>query len=361
MSLMTPSLCGNGFLEAGEQCDCGTVEECVNTCCNATTCRLREGAQCAEGECCQDCQVSPRSQECRSKKDECDLAENCDGKSSSCPEDVFAVNGLPCDAGLGYCINGQCPQRPLQCIKLYGASAVEARPFCYKHNTRGTYYSFCQRPANDKFIPCQAVDIFCGKLFCEGGSGSPNYGRMVRVGECKAAFFGDYTKDYGQVDTGTKCGDGKVCSQNECVELQTAYRNTNCSAKCQGHAVCNHRSECQCEAGWMPPHCTSKEAYGGLSTGATVAIALTVILVVLGAIAGVVGFICKKRQSPMLPTSHTQRKLPVMHSQQTPVQVARKPKGAPPPPPPAGNRPKPPGQNYSAARQALRPVPPPKV
>lgn len=185
---------------------------------------------------------------------------------------------------------------------------------------------------------------------------------MVKVGNCKAAFFGDFTKDYGQVDTGTRCGEGKVCSQNECVELQTAYRNTNCSAKCQGHAVCNHRSECQCEAGWMPPRCSSKEASEGLSTGATVAIALTVILVVLGVIAGVIGFICKKRQSPMLPTSHTQRKLPVMLSQQTTVQVVRpKPKGAPPPPPPAGNRPKPPGQNYSAARQALRPVPPPKV
>lgn len=33
---------------------------------------------------------------------------------------------------------------------------------------------------------------------------------MVTVGDCKAAFFGDYTQDYGQVDTGTKCGDGKV-------------------------------------------------------------------------------------------------------------------------------------------------------
>ncbi|KAI4799170.1 hypothetical protein KUCAC02_017873 [Chaenocephalus aceratus] len=112
----------------------------------------------------------------------------------------------------------------------------------------------------------------------------------------------------------------------------------------------------------MPPGCSSEEASEGLSTGATVAIALTVVLVVLGVIAGVIGFICKKRQSPMLPTAHTQRKLPVMLSQQTTVQVVKpKPKGAPPPPPPAGNRPKPPGQNYSAARQALRPVPPPKV
>lgn len=54
------------------------------------------------------------------KQDDCDLAEYCDGESATCPEDVFAVNGLECDGGLGFCYNGQCPQRPNQCIKMYG-------------------------------------------------------------------------------------------------------------------------------------------------------------------------------------------------------------------------------------------------
>ncbi|XP_032371970.1 disintegrin and metalloproteinase domain-containing protein 28 [Etheostoma spectabile] len=374
-TLEAPSVCGNGFVEKGEQCDCGSVEECINPCCNATTCNLKEGSQCAEGECCMDCKISPRSRECRRQQDDCDMAEYCDGQSPTCPEDVFAVNGLPCDGGLGYCYNGQCPQRPNQCLKLYGSSATEAPPFCYNHNTRGTYYAFCRRPSNDQFIPCQNQDVLCGKLFCQSSNDNPNYGRMVKVGECKAAFFSDYTQDYGQVDTGTKCGAGKVCSQNQCVELDTAYRNTNCSAKCGDHAVCNHRSECQCKPGWMPPHCNvNDEAFSSLSTGAAVAIAVAVILVVLGAIAGVIGFIWKKRHGPTLPTVHTQRKQPAVASsiphlnkgpvpsQPKPVQAGRpKPKIAPPPPPPAGNRPKPPGQNYTAARQALRPVPPPKV
>lgn len=52
----------------------------------------------------------------------------------------------------------------------------------------------------------------CGKLFCRNGKDSPNYGRMVTIGDCKASFFEDFTKDFGQVDTGTKCGDGKVSS-----------------------------------------------------------------------------------------------------------------------------------------------------
>lgn len=53
----------------------------------------------------------------------------------------------------------------------------------------------------------------CGKLFCHDGQGNPNYGRMVRFGTCKASFYDDHTKDYGQVDVGTKCGDGKVCAR----------------------------------------------------------------------------------------------------------------------------------------------------
>lgn len=306
--------------------------------------------------------ILSRSHECRGKQDECDLAEYCDGQSAVCPEDVFAVNGGPCDRGLGYCYNGQCPQRPQQCQKMYGPGAVEARSGCYDQNTRGTYYAFCKRIARDQYIPCQKEDIFCGKLFCQNGNDSPNYGRLVRVGDCKATFYDDFTKDYGQVDTGTKCGDGKVCNKNECVTLQTAYRNTNCSAKCPGHAVCNHRSECQCEPGWMPPNCDTKDGEFSMSTGTIVGICIAVILL-LAIVAGILAFIWKKRQSPVLPTIQPQRK-PYLNTrpvQPSPTLAAKpRPRGAPPPPPPAGNRPKP-QQNYAAVRQALRPVPPPKV
>lgn len=371
-ALETPPLCGNGFVEEGERCDCGGAEECTNPCCNATACTLREGAQCAEGECCEDCKVLPTSRECRRSRDVCDLAEFCDGASAVCPENNFAVNGLPCDGARGHCYDGRCPQRPDQCVKMYGAGAVEARSFCYKQNARGLYYGYCRRPDKDRFMPCQEQDVLCGKLFCHGGSDNPNYGRKVTLSDCKAALFGDHTKDYGQVDAGSTCGDGKVCSQNQCVALETAYRNINCSAECAGHAVCNHRSECQCEAGWAPPACDAN-ASNAVSAGGIAAIVVVVVLVALGAAAAVVGLLWKRRQSPA-PPSGAQRKQPAADgaarrlnkapppSQPSPAQAARlKPKGAPPPPPPAGNRPKPPGQNYTAARQALRPVPPPKA
>ena len=49
-------ICGNGLLEKGEDCDCGTQnqEECKSDCCNAATCKFNQGADCdsADGPCC---------------------------------------------------------------------------------------------------------------------------------------------------------------------------------------------------------------------------------------------------------------------------------------------------------------------
>ena len=45
------SLCGNGLLDPGEECDCGGG--CINYCCFCCeNCRLKGNAQCASGPCC---------------------------------------------------------------------------------------------------------------------------------------------------------------------------------------------------------------------------------------------------------------------------------------------------------------------
>ncbi|XP_068594483.1 disintegrin and metalloproteinase domain-containing protein 28 [Brachionichthys hirsutus] len=363
-SVATPAVCGNGFLEQGEQCDCGTLKDCTNRCCNATTCSLTEGSQCAEGECCQDCKIAPRTTECRRKEDECDLAEYCNGESATCPEDNFAVNGLPCDEDKGYCFEGQCPQRDEQCVRLYGSGATPGQAFCYNQNTRGLYYAFCKRPSDNKYIPCQKADIYCGKLFCHGGQSNPNYGRLVHFSACKASFSDDYTKDYGQVDAGSKCGPGKVCRDSECVEVATAYRNANCSAKCSGHAVCNHRDECQCEPGWAPPSCTSEdESFHSLSSASIIGIVVGALLLLSGIVAGVVVCMRKKRKAtkPVAVDASDRRFNTPSRAPPQPLAGTPKPRGPPPPPPPAGNRPKPTIPKYTSGRPALRPVPPPKV
>ncbi|KAL7981404.1 hypothetical protein Chor_002300 [Crotalus horridus] len=57
--LRTDTVSGNELLEAGEECDCGSP---ANPCCDAATCKLRPGAQCAEGLCCDQCRVCSNRQ-----------------------------------------------------------------------------------------------------------------------------------------------------------------------------------------------------------------------------------------------------------------------------------------------------------
>ena len=51
-SLFESPECGNMFVEAGEECDCGLPEHCENPCCNPYTCKLHVNATCATGDCC---------------------------------------------------------------------------------------------------------------------------------------------------------------------------------------------------------------------------------------------------------------------------------------------------------------------
>lgn len=55
--LVPRARCGNGLVEDGEECDCGSSQECPDDCCFAHNCSLRAGAQCTHGDCCARCLV----------------------------------------------------------------------------------------------------------------------------------------------------------------------------------------------------------------------------------------------------------------------------------------------------------------
>ena len=103
--------CGNGFVEPGEECDCGSLEECrtldVSQCCDHTTCKLKAGAQCAQGHCCQQCKFKERGAVCREKlHPDCDLEEHCTGTSEQCGDNFYVGNGEPCNNSTSYCYRG---------------------------------------------------------------------------------------------------------------------------------------------------------------------------------------------------------------------------------------------------------------
>ncbi|KAI5479258.1 zinc metalloprotease [Pseudohyphozyma bogoriensis] len=86
--------CGNGIVEAGEDCDPGSNDD---PCCDASTCKFASGAVCSplNALCCSStCQVASAGTVCRASVDaQCDREEVCSGTSSDCPDDSYVSDG----------------------------------------------------------------------------------------------------------------------------------------------------------------------------------------------------------------------------------------------------------------------------
>ncbi|XP_048026755.1 disintegrin and metalloproteinase domain-containing protein 8 [Megalobrama amblycephala] len=289
--LYSGPVCGNAFLDPGEQCDCGTVEECGNPCCDPTTCRLTEGSQCAQGDCCENCQIKDSENLCRAAVNECDVPEYCTGLSEKCPENDFKMNGIPCSSGKGYCYNGQCPTLLKHCQRLWGTSAKVAHEACFLRNTYGKNDSHCGK-TKDGYRACTKENKMCGKIFCDGGTEYPITGQKAVIvtlwGMCNIA--GDQSEEdaLSMVPTGTKCEHNKVCYNYMCQDLNVYGSNENCSLKCSGRGICNHKKQCHCEPGWAPPSCDVK--YSELPSipakiiGISVAVAIALLVLICGVV-----------------------------------------------------------------------------
>ncbi|XP_069618539.1 zinc metalloproteinase-disintegrin-like berythractivase [Ranitomeya imitator] len=231
--VLTPPVCGNKFIENGEQCDCGEPQECTSNSCDAKTCTLKPGCQCDEADlCCQDCKIKPAGSICRPAKDECDLTDMCDGRSPECPKDSFKVNGFPCENGNGACYMGKCPVMRNQCMDIWGPGAIPGGDDCFSMNTQGAMYGYC-RQEGQRYVPCGKADVKCGLLYCSGVTKSPNSpGYIISFGQCKTLVF-----NKGIVAEGTKCNATNVCINNKCTKIEEAYITAGCESKCTGHAI----------------------------------------------------------------------------------------------------------------------------
>ncbi|XP_032084636.1 zinc metalloproteinase-disintegrin-like ohanin [Thamnophis elegans] len=234
--ILQNSVCGNAYVEEGEECDCGSPKECANDCCDIATCKLKPGAECAEGACCEECQIKKAGEECREARDDCDLPELCTGQSAECPIDRFQTNGHPCLNNQGYCFRGNCPTLANQCTALWGPDAKVAPDECFENNRNGDKYGYC-RKENGRNIPCEPENVKCGRLYCTGGREFPTYGEKIVFGSCKASHY-ELIDDIGMVDPITKCGEGK-CSARLCE----SSRQTTSAMGQQQHLRRQHGSE----------------------------------------------------------------------------------------------------------------------
>ncbi|XP_075468372.1 disintegrin and metalloproteinase domain-containing protein 12 [Ascaphus truei] len=268
--------CGNGYIEEGEQCDCGEPEECTNRCCNASTCMLSPEAVCAHGLCCKDCKLKLGGTPCRDSSNLCDLPEFCTGASAHCPANVYLHDGHPCYKVDGYCYNGICQTHEQQCITLWGQGANPAPGICFERvNSAGDPYGNCGKDSIGSFVKCESRDAKCGKIQCQGGASRPVIGTNAVSIEtniplqeggrilCRGThvYLGDDLPDPGLVLAGTKCEDGKICLNRQCQNI-SVFSIHECSATCHGHGVCNNKNNCHCELNWAPPYC-DKPGFGG--------------------------------------------------------------------------------------------------
>ncbi|KAI1376049.1 zinc metalloprotease mde10 [Hypoxylon crocopeplum] len=184
---ITGSQCGNGIVEAGEQCDCGGESGCGdNSCCDPTTCRFRTNAVCdpSNEDCCTDqCQFQSSGSVCRASTSSCDPQETCSGNSGTCPNDVKAPDGQSCgSSGAGLtCASGQCTSRDLQCSTLVGSLTNNS------DTTACDSQSCLLRCASSRLGPNACYDMqqyFLDGTPCEGGGHCSN-------GQCQGSSFTD--------------------------------------------------------------------------------------------------------------------------------------------------------------------------
>ncbi|XP_035421591.1 disintegrin and metalloproteinase domain-containing protein 20-like [Cygnus atratus] len=268
--------CGNKVIDEGEQCDCGGPQHCRGNPCCYQDCRLKPGAVCSVGQCCQKCRFRAAGYKCRSEVDECDLPEYCNGTSEWCPEDLYMHDGTQCSDD-GYCYRGKCATYDKLCRKVFGIEARGAPESCFKEqNTKGDRFGNCGGDGNEvAFVECKPQNALCGRLQCVNVrripflEGSETIIQMPgSEGWCWGTAYraGVDTPDIGGGLDGTKCGQEKICINKTCTD---AVVRTKCDAKvlCQGKGVCNNLEHCHCKAGWAPPYCQFHGLGGSVDSG----------------------------------------------------------------------------------------------
>uniref|UniRef100_A0A8C4KH25 ADAM metallopeptidase domain 23 n=1 Tax=Dromaius novaehollandiae TaxID=8790 RepID=A0A8C4KH25_DRONO len=264
--------CGNGYVEAGEECDCGFRMECYADCCKK--CSLSNGAHCSDGPCCNtSCLFFPRGYDCRYAVNECDIAEFCPGDSGQCPPNLHKQDGYACDSNQGRCYNGECKTRDNQCKYIWGSKSSGSDKFCYeKLNTEGTKKGNCGKDG-DRWIQCSKHDVFCGFLLCTNLTKVPRVGQVQgeiipnsfyhqgRIVDCSGAHvLLDDDTDLGYVEDGAPCGPHMMCLDKKCLPIQS-LNISSCpigsnGKVCSGHGVCSNEATCICNFSWAGTDCS---------------------------------------------------------------------------------------------------------
>ncbi|XP_056144361.1 disintegrin and metalloproteinase domain-containing protein 11-like [Lampris incognitus] len=272
--LLDPPECGNGFVEPGEECDCGSQVECARSggaCCKK--CTLTHDAMCSNGLCCTGCRYELRGVVCREAVNDCDIPETCTGDSSQCPHNVHKLDGYMCDSSQGRCYGGRCRTRDGQCKGLWGYNSADR--FCYeKLNAEGTEKGNCgPGPDGKGWLQCNKPDVLCGFLFCTNMTVKPKFGDLQgevtsltiyhqnKYLDCRGghALLEDGS-DLGYVEDGAPCGPNMMCLERRCLPVAAFNLSTcpgsNLGRTCFDHGTCSNEVKCICDRDYTGKDCS---------------------------------------------------------------------------------------------------------
>ncbi|XP_061441693.1 disintegrin and metalloproteinase domain-containing protein 22 isoform X3 [Rhineura floridana] len=286
--LLDPPECGNGFVEAGEECDCGTPAECLaegGNCCNS--CSLTANSQCSNGICCRKCQFEAKGVVCREAVNDCDIPERCTGDSNQCSPNLHKMDGYSCDNKQGICFGGRCKTRDRQCKYIWGEKATAADEYCYERlNIEGTEKGNCGREKKT-WIQCKNE---LGEL--DGEITSVSLQHLDKTFNCSGGHVKlDEDADLGYVEDVTPCGQDKICWEHRCLSVDS-FNFSSCPGSaegkiCSGNGVCSNEIHCVCEQLWTGADCAKRLPEPNIGGGLhNQGVASTNIII--GAIAGTI-------------------------------------------------------------------------
>jgi len=191
VTTITGSQCGNGIVEAGEDCDCGGTNSCSgNSCCDPDTCKFKANAFCdpSNEDCCTStCQFASNGTVCRASTGVCDPEEVCSGSAATCPIDATAPDGNSCGSSNSLsCASGQCTSRDLQCKTLMGSYTQGNDTYACSSN--GCQIS-CASPEFGSNVCYSMQQNFLDGTSCQGGGKCSN-------GQCKGSSVGKEIKSW---------------------------------------------------------------------------------------------------------------------------------------------------------------------
>ncbi|XP_072179295.1 disintegrin and metalloproteinase domain-containing protein 11-like [Diadema setosum] len=237
--LIQSPLCGNGIVEAGEDCDCTGSNVCSECCRN---CTLVDGAQCAGGPCCsEECRFVDAGSRCRDQRSACDIAEYCTGTT-----------------GQGVCMIGVCQTRLQQCMDLWGQGSKAGASTCSLNTTyQGADVTEIGSP-ECSFLMCDVTEV---------NLSSPRVQQITALstwtsGEptCRATSLRlTDGSDLGHVTDGVLCGENEVCVSGTCRGPDRESCEVGPKGReCSDNGVCTSSSRCICHCGWAGPACSSR-------------------------------------------------------------------------------------------------------